>query len=266
MNDTLNQKKYAYMAGIVLAVMLVLFVGAKIAETLKGYGYIGQGTYPATTVSFTGDGEVFVKPDLGVFTFTVTKEAKTVAEATKTVNEKVAKVLASLKAFGIEEKDLKNQNYNLSPQYDYDYVDCAGYVGCKRSVQVFRGYQVTQTIEVKVRDIDKVGEALDVVAKADVKEVGNLSLQVENRDVALAEAREEAIKEAKEKATELAKTLGVDLVRIVSFNEYNNNPIMYARDYAYGKGGMESSVAPAPSIPAGENSVTSNVTITYEIR
>ena len=83
------------------------------------------------------------------------------------------------------------------------------------------------------------------------------------------QARDEAIADAKQKAEMLAKQLGVRLVRVVSYNDSGNYPQpMYARDMAYGMGGAEnqSTKAVAPSISIGENKVTSNVSITYEIR
>ena len=78
------------------------------------------------------------------------------------------------------------------------------------------------------------------------------------------DARKKAIDEAKGKAAELAKSLGVSLVRIVGFDENGNTPVFYAK--AESRTMSLDSAAPAPEIATGQNKITSNVTLTYEIR
>ena len=127
---------------------------------------------------------------------------------------------------------------------------------------MLKGYQVSQSVTVKVRDIGRAGELLSGVGKNGATNVGGLMFSIDDEDAVRGEARTKAIADAKAKAKELGKELGVSLVRIVSFSENGNysGPIMYAT--SMGKGGGEGS----PEIPAGQNDIVSNVTVTYEIR
>jgi hypothetical protein len=107
---------------------------------------------------------------------------------------------------------------------------------------------------------------LEAVASAGVTNVSGLTFTIDDRDALMREARQKAITEAKGKAEQLAKDLGVRLVRIVNFSENGGGqpPIYFSKDMAMGMGGAEPESA--PTVPAGENRFTSNVSITYEIR
>ena len=113
-----------------------------------------------------------------------------------------------------------------------------------------------------MRDTDTVGVILQGLGDAGVQNVYGPNFSVDDPDKAKSEAREEAIAKAKAKAGELAQALGVRLVRVSSFWENSGGPIYYAT----GMGGAEKADTPAPSVPTGENEITIQVSITYEIR
>ena len=95
--------------------------------------------------------------------------------------------------------------------------------------------------------------------------VSGLSLTVADQDALQVQARDKAIAQAQGKAQELAKSLGVSLVRVVGFNEnQNGGPVYYAK--ASAGMALEAAPAPAPAIPTGQNKITDDVTLTYEIR
>ena len=131
---------------------------------------------------------------------------------------------------------------------------------------MLRGFQVSQTLNVKVRDTKKAGDLLSGVGSLGASSVSGLSFTIDDEDALQAEAREKAIEKARGKAEQLAGQLGVSLVRVVGFSEDGGGyPMpMYARaEMAFGD--FESKMA-APEIPAGENKIVSNVSVTYEIR
>ncbi|OGG64382.1 hypothetical protein A3C18_02670 [Candidatus Kaiserbacteria bacterium RIFCSPHIGHO2_02_FULL_54_11b] len=129
-----------------------------------------------------------------------------------------------------------------------------------------RGFQVSQTLSVKVRDAEKAGDLLAGVGSLGASSVSGLSFTIDDQDKLEAEARDKAITKAKEKAEALADALGVSIVRVVGFNEGGNGPIYYAKEMALGMGGATDAAVPAPQLPVGQNKITSNVTVTYEIR
>jgi uncharacterized protein YggE len=122
---------------------------------------------------------------------------------------------------------------------------------------------------VKVKDTKKAGELLSGVGSKGASDVSGLSFTIEDEDKLKAEAREKAIAEAKAKADVLAQSLGVSVIRVTGFYEDSGG---YQPPIAYGMGGdmavrnMAQEAKAAPELPAGENKIVSNVSITYEIR
>ncbi len=250
-------------------VLLAVFLGVTVLKETMGLRYVGAGVMPANTITVSGEGEVFAVPDIAEFTFSVVSLKPTVAAAQEDATKKMNAVSAYLKEAGIAEKDIRTTGYNVYPQYDYETITCPVGTYCPGGKQVLRGYEVRQTTTVKVRDTAKAGDLLAGVGGKGATEVSSLTFTFDDVDAVQDEARDEAIADAKEKAEVLARQLGVKLIRVVSFNESSGGyPVpMYARDVAYGMGGATNEVkAVAPDISTGENKVTSNVSVTYEIR
>ncbi|OGG77840.1 hypothetical protein A3B35_02245 [Candidatus Kaiserbacteria bacterium RIFCSPLOWO2_01_FULL_54_24] len=249
---------------------LALFLLVLTLSTLKEYRFIGSGVTATNTITVSGEGEVFAVPDTATFSVTIQEEAKQVKDAQKVATEKSNDIIAYLKEQGIEEKDIKTADYSVYPQYDYMQAETcrAGY--CPPGRQVLRGFQVSQTLTVKVRDTEKAGDLLSGVGGLGASSVSGLSFELDTADQTAkeAEARGKAIGDARTKAEALAGQLGVSLVRIVGFSENGNYPVYYAKAemsmMADGRGG--GALPPSPQIPVGENKIVSNVSVTYEIR
>lgn len=253
----------------VVIVLLAVFLGLKSLAEAQGLRYIGAGLPPSNTISVSGYGEAFGVADIATFSFSVMSEKSTVAAAQKEATDKVNAITAYLKDAGIDAKDIQTTDYSVYPQYDYETMACAPGVYCPGGKQVLRGYQVRQTTTVKARDTAKAGDLLTGVGGKGATEVSGLNFTFDDPNMLQDEARGEAIADAKTKADELAKQLGVRLVRVVSFNESGSGyPVpMYARDASFGMGGVANETkAVAPEISLGQNKVTTNVSVTYEIR
>jgi uncharacterized protein YggE len=262
------------MAATALAVLALFLLVGTIAE-LKSINYIGSGVAATNTISVDGQGEVFAVPDTATFDFTVDETAKDVATAQASATTKSNAVIDYLKGQGIADTDIQTTDYNVNPQYSYQQGVCAppaplpgGGVQpsyCTSGKQTITGYEVSQTVSVKVHDTSKAGALLSGVGSKGVSNVSGLSLTVSNQDALTIQARDKAIQDAKAKAEVLAGSLGVQLVRIVGYSENGNSPVYYAKAMSAGAA-MDSTAAPAPQIPTGQNKITSNVSVTYEIR
>ena len=108
----------------VLIIILSLFLAVQTLNALKEYAVIGDGVFPSTTLSVSGEGEVFAAPDVAQFNFTVTEEAGSVAAAQQIVTEKIDMSLQALESLGVEEKDIKTTSYNAYPRYSYPEILC----------------------------------------------------------------------------------------------------------------------------------------------
>jgi hypothetical protein len=254
--------------GAAALAMLALFLLIQSVKALKEFRYVGSGVSASNTISVSGMGEVFAVPDRATFSVTVREEAADVAMAQEAATEKANAIIAYLKGEGVEEKDIKTVFYNVNPKYEYSQGVCTQY-SCPPSRQTLVGFEVYQSLEVKVQDPKKAGDLLSGVGGKGASEVSGLSFTIEDEDELKAEAREMAIAEARKKADELASQLGVNVVRVVGFYEDSGGYM------PYGKGGVAMDMAvrsetamaaPAPDLPAGENKIVSNVQITYEIR
>ncbi len=265
LGDRLASGKWMRSAGTIAIALFALLLVVSILYVLKSYQYIGSGISSSNTISVSGYGEVSAVPDIATFNVTVRERAATVPPAQEAAAEKNNAIVAYLKKQGIEEKDIKTSDYSISPRYEYTNPSCRdGY--CPPGEQKLVGYEVTTTITVKVRDTAKAGEHLSSVGELGATEVSGLSFTIDDEEALQYEARGEAITEAREKAAELGKQLGVRLVRVVGFSESGN----YPAPYAFGRGGVvaqdSAALKATPELPAGENKIVSEVTITYEVR
>ncbi|MEI6191216.1 MAG: SIMPL domain-containing protein [bacterium] len=244
--------------GIIILILVVIFIGKAI---WGGHGDFNGNNALKDTITFTGKGEVVVKPDIATVSFGVTAENLDVAKAQTEATTKMNKIIDLLKNKGVAEKDIKLTNYNIYPRYDYLQAQIYPYTG----KQTLAAYVVSQTVEVKIRDISKAGEILSGVGEFGVTDVSGLTFTVDNEEVVKDQARDLAITDAKAQAKTLAKSLGVRLVKITNYSENGNYPVYYEmnKSMALGMGGSDAAV---PQVPMGENKITSNVSITYQIK
>ncbi len=253
----INENKNLIMAliivGIILLLSLTVWVNVDIKDRIQKTG---------NTITVYATGEVYTKPDLVITTFSTITEKETVAEALSENTEKMNAVISFVKAQGVEDKDLKTTSFNIYPHYEYQRIEIEIYP-YPPGKRVLVGYEVTQSLEVKIRDMTKIGDILQGATDAGANQVGDLQFTIDKEEEFEKQARKEAIEKAKAKAEELASQLGVNLVKITNFSESSVIPYFY---------GLEKAAAPAglgggetPQIETGENKIEVTVTITYEI-
>lgn len=251
---------------LLVIVLLAVFLGLKAFGEVMGLRYIGAGIPPANTVTVSGYGEVAAVPDIATFTYSAVSTKPTVAAAQEEATTKANAITAYLKEAGVAERDMQTSNYSIYPQYDYVQGACVN-GSCPSGRQVLRGYEVRQSTTVKVRDTAKAGDLLAGVGSRGATEVSGLNFTFDDPHRGENEARQKAIDDATAQAKTLAGQLGVSLVRVVSFSESTGGypPMPYAA-----RGGMETQALDSkvsnPVISTGENKITSNVSVTYEIR
>lgn len=251
-----------------VGVFLSLFLFAKALHEFKLFGLEGRNFYPSNVVTVTGEGEAVAIPNVASFSYSVIEEAKTVDVAQTKATEKENKAIEYLKSNGIEDKDIKTTAYSVNPKYEYQQIPCIGFA-CVPGKQVLVGYEVSQSISVKIRKTEDAGKILGGLGALKVSNVSGLEFTVDDESILKTEARKDAIADAQNKAEAIAKELDVKFVRVISFFEEGDQPMPYYAKEGMGMGTADvrsMSVSVAPVIPSGENKVTSKVTITYEIK
>ena len=243
---------------ILLAAALVVFVGVVTVYKLKESKFIGHDSKETRTITVSGIGEVYAKPDLAIVDLSVVSEAKTVSEAMSDNTAKMNAVIDFVKSQGVGDKDIKTVNFSIYPRYDYTEATQI-YPSGKRTLS---GYDITQTLEVKIRDMGKIGQIIGGAAEKGANEMSGLSFAIDKEEDLKAKVRLDAIAKAKAKAKELSLQLGVDLKKITGFSENGVYPVWDNLKYAEsGMGGGEA----VPSVQTGENKISVTVNITYEI-
>ncbi len=264
MQEFFQGKKHAIagLAGVLTVFLLVLTIssGVDIVNKIKQSKYIGQDAEFKNTIVITDTGEVYAAPDLALVNLMVVNEAKTVAEAMSENAKRMNKVIEEMKSLDIEEKDLKTVSYNIYPRYEYERDQFGNTIYSKR---ILAGYEVSQSLQIKIRNLENIGQVIEKGTAVGANDVGNLQFTIDNQDDFKKQAREQAINKARQKAEQMASQLGVRLGRVTSFSENFYVPYYGALDYEMesGKGGA----APAPDIQTGENKISVSVVITYEI-
>ncbi len=257
-----NYKKYTWIAG---TVSMVCIAFAAIAFGMNNFDAIKHPSGQIASISVTGEGEVTAIPDVATVFFTVRESAKTVPEAQKLAEAKITTALKELNALGVDKKDTKTLSYTVNPKYEQQQVGyCTGYT-CPPSKTIINGYEVSQSVTIKVRKVDQAGEVIGVLGKVNITEITGPDFTVDDLDKSKEQAKAIAIAKAQAKAQATAKALGVRLGAITQFSEDNGGyyPVMYRDSMAVS---ANQSKAEAVTLPQGESVIKSNVTITYTLK
>lgn len=246
--------KLVYTLCGILLVYGIVFLGTLIRNNMQKFYYIGKAEQSEHTVTLDAQGKVSVRPDIAVTTMGMISEAPTVAEAQKKNTTVMNSLIEKLKSMGIEAKDIQTTSYNVYPQYSYRDND-----------QVLKGYQVSQNVTVKIRNLDNANKVLALAGEVGANNVSGLTFTVDDPEQYKEQAREQALEKIHQKALKLSNSLGVSVVSVVNYSEAEAGQggiYASAQNKVLDAGGMGG----APSIESGNTEVVMNVSVTYEIR
>lgn len=246
--------------GGVLA-LLILFLATKTITEIISWSQ--NELYPTKTITISAEGESLAVADIASFTFSVSEEGTTSGEAQKKSTDKINKAIEYLKSNQIDEKDIKTENYSIYPKYS-NVVPCYTF-NCPPVEQKIIGYIVSQSVRVKIRNTEDPGKYLSELTNFEINNISGITFTIDDEDALYDQARKDAINKTKIKAEILAKELDVRLGDVISFNE--ENPRLYSN--GYGAGGAEMMTfakSDSPDIPRGENTYTTRVYVTYELK
>ncbi|MFC1954982.1 SIMPL domain-containing protein [Chloroflexota bacterium] len=206
----------------------------------------------------SGKGEVSAVPDLATLRLGIEAQETTVAVAQSQAAEAMDKVMVALVDSGVAEKDIQTQYFNIRRVTRWDNV---------KEQEVVVGYRVTNMVTAKIREMDKIGSVVDVVAVAggDLTRVDSISFSVEDPSIYHQEAREKAMVDVEAKAKQLAELAGVKLGRPTYITE---SAYMPSQVYAQGMVRAEAMPAPMPvetSISPGEMIISLTVQLAYAV-
>jgi uncharacterized protein YggE len=238
--------KFALIVAVLLMALVLSACGPAVV------GGLAAAQPPVRTMNVSGTGQVTIKPDIAYINIGVHTEKPSASEAVAQNNSDSQAVIDALKAAGVAADDLQTTNFNIYPSNQ------TGPDGKTISVT----YMVDNTVNVKVRDLSKLGAALDAAVKAGANNVNSIQFDLVDKTKAMSDARAAAVKAAKAEAEELAAAAGVTLgnIQTINYNENTPGPIFY------GKGGGLAVADAAVPVNAGTLDISVSVMLTYEIK
>lgn len=206
-----------------------------------------------TLLDVVAEGRTVRQPDLATIDAGVVTQAGTAAEALSANAARMERVLAALKRAGVADRDVRTATISLSPQYRYG----------ENVPPVITGYQASNRVSVRFRDVGRSGTILDALVREGANQIDGPTLGLANPDAAMDEARTDAIARARARAELYARAAGLRVERIVSIGEGGASevvpmprPMMMARADA----------APRTQIAAGEQDVTITVNVRFLLK
>ena len=213
---------------------------------------------PMRKIEVTGVGEASARPDVAVTDLTVLRTAETARAALDEANKGMAAIVAAMKEMKIESRDLQTSGFSITPQYRYDNNPD----GTQRP-PVLTGYEVRNTLSVRIRDIAGIGALLDKAVSLGVNQGGAIAFTLSDPAPVRSAARRNAVADAFATARTLAEAAGVPLGEIVSMAAADDEapqPVPMAR-MAMPAPAMDKSVP----VEAGENTIRATVRMVFEI-
>jgi len=234
---------------IIIGILLALLLLSISANQVMGFKNKFK---PATTISVSGLGKAIGIPDVGLISLSVISDKASAKEVMQDNAKKMNEIIKFVKDSGVEAKDVQTSGYYLNPRYDW-----------QEGTRIFRGYELTSTLSVKIRNLDKISDIIDGAVSRGANQVGNIQFVIDDQEKLKAEARDKAIIQAKGKAKQIAKSTGLHLGKIISFSESEGS-------YTYpqplyldkGMGGAET----APVVEQGSQEIQITVSLGFELK
>ena len=206
----------------------------------------------ATLLSVSASADVKHAPDVASVSAGVVTQAADANSAMRANAEQMQKVMAAIRDAGIADKDIQTSGVNLNPNYKY----------AENQAPAITGYQASNTVNLKVRDLAKLGKVLDALVASGANQVNGPSFEIDQPDAVQDEARRAALAKAQARAGMYAKSLGLQVRRIVSISEGGGfqppMPMPMVRMQAMAKdAGTE--------VSPGENTVTASIDVVFEL-
>jgi uncharacterized protein len=234
-------------------ILAPFLAAAAVAAPVMADAQVAQQAISGTRLDVTARGEVRRVPDIAVISSGVVTNAADAAGAMQENASRMSRVLAALKKAGVADKDISTSSISLSPQYRY----------VENQAPVIIGYQASNQVTIRFRDIAKSGTILDTLVKQGANQINGPSMMLDKPETAQDEARIEAIKAARARAELYAGATGMKVKRIVSISEsegYSGGPVPIMVTARMADASAKTEVMP------GEQGVGVTVSVVFELQ
>lgn len=244
----MSTKSLLFTGLMLMAILLTACGGTALAQTPQA-----ESNPPLRTLTVTGNGKVYLVPDIAYISIGVHTENKDAAEAVASNTTQSQDVADALASFDIDPKDIQTTNFSIYPRQEYD----------REGNPTEITFVVDNTVYVTVRDLSQIGNILDAVVAAGANSISGIQFDVEDKTAALSDAREAAMADARLQAEELALAAGVELGAVQSISTYNSYPVPM---YDVRASMMAEAAAASVPISPGQMILTVDVNVVYQIQ
>ena len=210
-------------------------------------------TISGARLDIVAEGEVIRTPDIAIIAAGVITQGRSAADAMSRNAERMAATVTALKQAGVAERDIQTSSINLSPQYRYG----------QNVPPVITGYQASNQVNVRFRDIKRAGAVLDALVAVGANQISGPSFGIDKPDVALDEARTAAMAKARARAELYARAAGLSIKRILSISESGSVTPPYPPPMVQA---MRVEKAADTPIEAGEQRLAVSVSVSFELQ
>lgn len=206
----------------------------------------------ATLLQVSAHGETHRAPDVAQISAGVVTQNLDANAAMQANAQRMSAVIAALKKAGVAERDIQTSSISLSPQYKYG----------ENQPPAITGYQASNTVNVRLRELGKAGNVLDALVKQGANQINGPTFTLDKPDAAMDEARNDAVKNAQVRANLYASATGLKVRRIVSISESGEmqpppRPMMMM--------GMAKMADASTPVATGENTIGVDLNVVYEL-
>lgn len=205
------------------------------------------------TITVSGQGKAGTPPDMATVRSGVITQATTAKDALAANNAAMEQIMKVLKSRNIDAKDIQTSGFNVYPQYKRQQRG--------RSNEI-SGYNVSNNVSVKVRNLSRLGEILDALVQSGSNQISGVSFGLTNPREIMNKARRNAVDDAKGRAELYAQATGVRVGKVISISEQSIQP---PRPMFQARMAMADMASESVPIATGEQEVTANINVMYEL-
>lgn len=207
-------------------------------------------------LDITAQGETTRVPDVATIRAGVVTQGTTAAAALAENAKRMAAVLDALKRAGVAPRDNRTASVSLSPQYRY----------ADGQAPVVTGYQASNSVSIRFRDVAKAGAILDALVAQGSNQIDGPTLSIDQPETALDEARADAVKRARTRAELYARAAGLSVSRILSISEAGQNDGSTPQPIMFSNRAMAAGADSSTRVVPGETEVTVSVNVRFLLK
>jgi uncharacterized protein YggE len=203
------------------------------------------------TINVQGAATIYAKPDMASASAGIESRGATPDEALSANTKVMNSLMTAIKRYGVAERDIETTGFNVSPVYGQQ---------TPRGTMNIEGYQVTNQVTVRLRDLNKLGNLLSSLVEAGANRLNGVSFGVADPAKLQDDARKAAVADAKRRADLFAAAAGVKVKRVLSISESGGVAPPMPMAMRAMKAGAE-----AVPVAGGEQAISAAINAVYEI-